>query len=83
MFQVPSHELENRTLTGSLETMKEGLKVYAGWFSKNLSKDVLTDDQGLRVSWIGLESWVAFLSSLATAKPIKALAHTNYSKPAN
>ena len=57
MFQVPSHELENRTLTGSLETMKEGLKEYAGWFSKNLSKDELADDQGLRVS-LGSLSWL-------------------------
>ena len=51
-MQVPSPELGNKTLTGTLESLSDSLKECKGWFNKNLPWEEIKDGQNSGVSCI-------------------------------
>ena len=50
LVQVPSPEMGNKTLTGTLESLSDSVKECKGWFNKNLPWEEIKDGQNSGVS---------------------------------
>ena len=60
--QVPSPEIGNKILTGTLESVNDDAKECKGWFTKELPWEELVDGQNSVVSCIGkTKSWLKFV----------------------